>query len=181
MPAPASNKARRACPPSTTIRTPSMVSEVSAMAVASTTRRLPSVDGNKAARCLAKGNEPWMGRTSKAAPSSRPCTRSISRTPGRKTNVSPASSVIARLMHPATAVSKASRGPLGFFQGASSQRVSTGYARPSERIVGALPMTVPTASPSSVADMTNSRKSSRSADCASRQSAKPKSAWIERS
>ena len=46
-----SNRASRARPQSTTMRTPSIVNEVSAMAVASTTLRRPGGDGARAASC----------------------------------------------------------------------------------------------------------------------------------
>ena len=56
MPEAGSNRARRASPPSTTMRTPSMVSEVSAMEVASTSLR--ASEARIAARCAAKGSPP---------------------------------------------------------------------------------------------------------------------------
>ncbi len=61
-------------------------------------------------------------------------------------------------------------------------RVSTGKARPALSITGvASPISAATRAPSIVADITTSRKSSRSAPCASSASARPRSASSERS
>ena len=58
MPEEGSNRARRASPPSTTMPIPSIVSEVSAIDVASTTFRRPGEAGAMAARCVLKSSAP---------------------------------------------------------------------------------------------------------------------------
>jgi hypothetical protein len=63
----------------------------------------------------------------------------------------------------------------------SSQRVSTGKARPSDEIRGALSSISATGPASSVADITRMRRSGRSAPRASHVSARPRSALRERS
>ena len=63
-----SNTSRRQKPPSTTTRTPSMVSEVSAMGVASTTFRLPAGLGAMAARCSSGASRPYKGYTLMTSP-----------------------------------------------------------------------------------------------------------------
>ena len=61
MPVPASKRGARASPLSTTTRTPSTVSDVSAMSVASTTRRRPGGDGASARSCSSSDSAPASG------------------------------------------------------------------------------------------------------------------------
>ena len=83
-----SSRGARRQPPSTTTRTPGTVSEVSAIEVASTTRR-PSA-GRNARSCSAGGRSPCSGSTSAPQPSSAAWARRISPMPGRKASTSPA-------------------------------------------------------------------------------------------
>ena len=62
-----------------------------------------------------------------------------------------------------------------------AQRVSTGNILPSAVTTGALPSSCATAAASSVADITRMRRSSRTSACASRHSARPRSALRLRS
>ena len=92
MPVPVSKRGARARPPSTTMRTPSTVSDVSAMSVASTTRRRPGGDGARARSCSSAGSAPASGRTSTSAGTDavrRSAVRVISPMPGRNTSTSP--------------------------------------------------------------------------------------------
>ena len=88
-----------------------------------------------------------------------------------------------RVAASASAISRAASGtsrlPAG--SGRSSQRVSTGKARPSERMTGAPSKSVATGWASSVADMTTSARSGRSAARASHARASPRSAFRLRS
>ena len=88
-----SSRGARRQPPSTTIRTPGTVSEVSAIEVASTTRR-PSA-GRNARSCSAGGRSPCSGSTSAPQPASAACVRRISAMPGRKVRMSPSCSASA--------------------------------------------------------------------------------------
>ena len=90
-----SYRGTRAMPESTTMRTPSMVSEVSAIEVASTTLRHPLGAGAIALSCTLASSAPNSGTTSTLAS----CTRSpskfwvrrISAAPGRNASTEPAS------------------------------------------------------------------------------------------
>ena len=81
----------RARPESTTVETPSIVSDVSATFVARMTRRRPADAGASAASCAAPGRSPWRTRTSRASSidSTASRARRISKAPGRKTRTSP--------------------------------------------------------------------------------------------
>ena len=165
-------------PLSTTTRTPSMVSEVSAMDVASTILRRPAGAGLIAASCVRASRLPNSGTMSALAgtrPPSRSAVRSISRWPGRKARIDPSSFDRAPRIARATASSTGSSGPR------SSWRMSTGKLRPSLSITAASPSSRATRAPSMVADMTSSRRSGRSAPCTSIASARPKSPSSERS
>ena len=176
MPVPGSKRARRASPESITTRTPSMVSDVSAMAVASTTFR-PAPAGATAARCAASGIVP-CSRCSATSGGSRPAsaaaTRPISAAPGRNISTEPGSAASAPS---AVSASRRSRAP-GRSGAArpSRQRVSTGWARPSEVTTVAPPISAATGAASSVADMTRIERSPRSAPAMSSASARPRSA-----
>jgi hypothetical protein len=74
-----SRRGARRKPPSTTIRTPGTVSEVSAMEVASTTLRRAL--GPRARSCSAGGISPWRGSTSASRPDRRSAVRRISPQP----------------------------------------------------------------------------------------------------
>ena len=64
MPVPTSKRGARASPLSTTMLTPSTVSDVSAMSVASTTRRRPGGDGASAWSCSSGPSAPAKRCTS---------------------------------------------------------------------------------------------------------------------
>ena len=103
--------------------------------------------------------------------------RAISAWPGRKTSTPPSVSASARedqvghrLLQPGSLP-----GPPPD-QGRSSQRVSTGKARPSAVRIGASPISAATGAASRVADITRSRRSGRSAARTSSASARPRSA-----
>ena len=87
----ASNSICRHSPESTTTLTPSIVIEVSAIGVASTTLRSSSLDGAIALRCCSGGRLPYSGSTLVGC-SEEPSScwqRSISPCPGRNTSMSP--------------------------------------------------------------------------------------------
>jgi hypothetical protein len=173
MPLDGSNRERRASPESTTIRTPSIVSEVSAMLVASTTLRRPGAAGRSAASCASGASSPNSGSTSVPAGSSPSlsarATRRISAAPGRNTSASPGCSASARRTVLATSRSSCSGCRLAW-------RTSTGNERSLLMIRGASPSSAATAAPSSVADITSSLRSWRRFRCTSRLSASPRSA-----
>ena len=158
-----------------------MVSEVSAIEVASTTLR-PRSAGAMAARWAAKGLAPTRGRIAQS-PGSRPAnsrsTRRISPSPGKNTSSPPPLwrvSASARSTSAAAASARRALGP----RGRSSHRVSTGKLRPSEVRTGA-PISSATGPASSVADIASRIRSSRSAPATSRHSASPRSAFSDRS
>ena len=126
-----SSRGARRQPPSTTIRTPGTVSEVSAIEVASTTRR-PSA-GRSARSCSAGGRSPCSGSTSAPQPSSAAWVRRISAMPGRNARMSPSCSASAARTARAIA-SGSSRGP-GMSRAA--WRTSTGNMRPALSITSA--------------------------------------------
>ena len=146
------------------------------MEVASTSLR-PSRTGATAARCSGKGSEPCSGLTTtpggRRPPRARAASR-ISRSPGRKASALPGSCAIASAA--ASATPRARSGG-----GASAQRVSTGWARPWEVTTGASSISAATGPASSVADITSTRRSGRSAPRASQASASARSASSERS
>ena len=119
-----SSRGARRQPPSTTMRTPGTVSEVSAIDVASTTRR-PSA-GRSARSCTAGGRSPCNGSTSAPQPSSAAWVRRISAMPGRKARMSPSCAASAARTARAMA-SGSSRGP-GMSRAA--WLISTGNMRP---------------------------------------------------
>ena len=88
-----SRRGARRQPPSTTIRTPGTVSEVSAIEVAKTTRLVFA--GVSALSCSARGSSPCNGKTSAPQPSSAVWVRRISAMPGRKARISPLCSMRA--------------------------------------------------------------------------------------
>ena len=99
MPEPGSKRARRARPASTTTRTSGMVSEVSAIAVASTSlrpggerRERGALRGRRAGRRAAAGATTPGGRRG----ARRAAVRAISAWPGRKTSTPPSVSARAR-------------------------------------------------------------------------------------
>ena len=174
-PAALSNSARRDSPASTTTDTPSSVSEVSAMAVARTIRRRPSASRLIAARWAAGSHWPWSGSTRACGSRSarRSCVRLISPTPGRKARISPCSSRHAASTAAAMASSILSSGL------APSHLIASGCALPALSITGAccpsLASNRANRAPSMVADITTSRKSSRSTAALSIASARPRS------
>mmetsp|Transcript_28819 Transcript_28819/g.94163 ORF Transcript_28819/g.94163 Transcript_28819/m.94163 type:complete len:248 (+) Transcript_28819:916-1659(+) len=104
MPVCASNRRCFTIPGSITKRIPGTVSEVSAMLVATTTRRHPSGFEPKTATCISGGREPYNGSTCMSPHSSSGnahtrsfnarTARSISSCPVRKTSTSPSPSVM---------------------------------------------------------------------------------------
>ena len=174
----------RARPVSTTDSIPSIVSEDSAIDVARTTLRRPGGEGRSAASCSARVSAAKSGISSTSGPrrdssSSRAAVR-ISPSPGRNASTDPRRSESARRT-PAAARAATDGSVLR-----SSHAVSTGNIRPSARTTGAGAAPVPprwraTASASSVADMTRTRRSGRRPRRTSSASASPKSAWRERS
>ena len=133
MPVRGSNRGTRARPASTTMRTPSTVSDDSAMSVLSTTRRRPAGDGRSARSWSASGSAPASGRTSTwsgSASLSSASTRRISPMPGRNASTSPGSSRSARAIRSAIACS------VRACFGGGAQRSSTGCIRPSLATTG---------------------------------------------
>ena len=179
MPLPGSKRCRRSSPESTTTRTPAMVRLVSARFVATTTLRRPAGAGRSAASCAAASRSPYSGKTSSegspapAAMASQQ--RRISAAPGRKTSTSPGSDSSARRTTRAARCSMGSGQRLTPAGAGAAYCVATSKARPSDRTEPASPSTVATAAPSSVADMTSKRRSSRRWRCASSASARPRS------
>ncbi len=172
MPEAGSNRARRARPPSITTRISGMVSEVSAIDVASTILRFWLEA--RAARWAANSIAPNSGRISQPAtlPKSRASTWRISPSPGRNTSTPPVVSCTACATSPAIIAGKR-RLASGL---RASQRVSTAKVRPSDVMRGASPIRAATGAASSVADIAIITKSSRSAPRISRARARPKSA-----
>ena len=178
MPDDGSNRARRALPPSTTMRMSGSVSEVSAIEVARTTRR-PST-GPRAARWAANSIAPKRGRTvqSETRPARAVATLRISPSPGRKAR-RPPSGTSSKAWRICAAMTASKRAVGSGLRG--SQRVSTAKARPCEVTRGASCIRRATGSASRVADMTITTRSSRSAPRSSKVSARPKSACRLRS
>ena len=162
------------------MRTPSMVSEVSAIEVASTTLRWPLGAGAMARSCTAASSAPNSGTISIASVMDPFAEKILGaadfRGPrqerqhrARDRRAAPSRS------HPPSAAPAAHR-PCGRDSG-----FRTGKARPSLDMTGASPSSFATRAPSSVADITRMRRSSRRPTCASRASASPRSASSERS
>ena len=111
MPLFESNRGRRASPLSTTILTPGMVSDDSAIGVLTTTLRVPPGAGASAACCSAWPRAPYSGSTERDSvlPSRNAATtRLISAAPGRKHSTSPPSTPGASLSARRTAATVAS-------------------------------------------------------------------------
>ena len=150
-----SNFGTRARPQSMTMRTPSMVMEVSAMEVASTILRRPGAGGRIAASC-ALADERAVKRHDIAhrpamRPSSRSAVRSISRWPGRKARTLPV--FIGERVRGSRRPSRPRSGLSRAGRDGGSRRESRG---PRWSITGASPRSEATRAPSSVADMTSS-------------------------
>ena len=169
-----SKRASRARPQSTTSRTPSMVSEVSAMDVASTTLRCPAGAGAMAASCSRAERLPYSGHSATSAaslPSSKSVRWRISPAPGKKASRLPWSVCIKCVI--TSAMCRHSRGPAPACAAPPTIcparsvggmcRICTGYTLPSQSTEGQPPKSSATAVTSSVADMTISRRSGRSA------------------
>ena len=169
---PTSKRGALARPLSTTMLTPSTVSDVSAMSVASTTRAGGRVATAPSARsCSSWPRAPARRCTSTSAPASRSAVREISAMPGRKASTSPGSSRSA-------ADTRRDHGRLeslvaGAWPPADVDRVRAAGAlddrvrrRPSRRAKLAV---------SAVADMARMRRSGRSVAAASSVSARPRS------
>ncbi len=155
------------------MRTPSNVSEVSAIALAKTIRLRPSGSRRMAARWAAGSTCPCKGRigTSGRRSLSRSSVRLISPIPGRKARISPScwsrhAVRIARVIASSVRISGA----------LPSHSIAKGKARPSLSITApSSPKSAPNRAPSIVADMTNTRKSSRSTARLSKAKASPRS------
>ena len=173
--------ARGRGPQSITTRTPSMVSEVSAIEVASTTLRRPG------RRRLRPRDPARRGRARRRAARGRP--------PDRRSALAQQRLDAADLALPGQEdEDRAALGAqrprdrvrdLGPRCGGSGRGRDSG-SRPGRRgprmrITGASPRSPATRAPSSVADMTRRRRSSRRPPCASSASARPRSASRERS
>ena len=128
---PTSKRGALASPLSTTMLTPSTVSDVSAMSVASTTRRRPGGDGASARSCSSGPSAPARRCTSTSTPASCSAVREISAMPGRKASTSPGSSRSAVNTADTTAGSIRSSRVRG------RQRMSTGYVCPALSTIGA--------------------------------------------
>ena len=142
MPVRGSNRGARAIPESITTRTPSTVSELSAISVENTMRRRPGRLGASAASCSSKERAPASGKRSTAPSvtlSVAAIARRISPMPGKKTKMSPSVSRSARTTVVATLFSSRSssrRWPLRTV-GERHQCTSTGKSVPVEEITGA--------------------------------------------
>ena len=176
MPVPVSWRGAWARPPSTTTRTPSTVSDVSAMSVASTTRRRPGGDGARARSCSSAGRAPASRRTSTPAGTDavrRSAVRVISAMPGRNTSTSPGAS--RRATSTALAAARSRRS----VRWRGRQRISTGWSRPTLASTGAgAPSTASSRAKtvvSAVADIASTRRSGRSVAAASSARARPRS------
>jgi hypothetical protein len=163
-----SSRGSRARPASTTMCTPGTVSDDSAIAVATITRRSPSGGSASAASCSADDIDPCSGRASIPRPRSRPTTASTSRRPGRNASSDPsgwaarACSIVA-----ATCVRNALVTPRSSSRatpsGGGAQTVRSGCGRAGTRSTRASSPSSPAQrSASSVADMTARVRSSRS-------------------
>ena len=165
MPEPGSNRARRAGPPSTTTRI--AVDRQRGFGDGGGEHDLADADPARAARAARCAASPAARRNSgrSVAPAgnrgpSAASQRRISPSPGRKTSTPPLG-FFQRLHHQVGHGGLGRRAhPCG---GARSQRVSTGKARPSDVMIGASSSSAATGAASSVADITRSRRSSRSA------------------
>ena len=197
MPVRGSKRGSRARPASTTTRTPSTVSEVSAMSVESTTRRRPGGDGASARSCSAKDNAPASGWTSTSAldPVDEQCLGPADLADARQEHQDVArlfaqrpdngrSHVGSIRSRPATATrsplvarlvgdhrDRPSAGPDGLL---GNQCTSTSNMRPSLTMTGASSRRV-SPSTSGVADIAISRRSGRIVDATSSASARPRS------
>ena len=161
------------------MRTPSMVSDVSAIDVASTTLRRPGGGGAMARSCTSASSAPYSATTSTAGSLTRSrskvSVRRISPAPGRNASTDPAPRAAPqpRRRPPAARSARADRGR----DSASPPR----RRGPALSITGASPSSFATRAPSMVADITRSLRSSRKPCCTSRASARPRSASSERS
>ena len=166
-------------PLSMTTRTPSIVSDVSAIEVASTILRRPAGAGATARSWARPSSAPYSGAMSTSVRLTRASKVSamqrISPCPGRKTRIEPLS------LASASSVTRATSSSMRALGLRPTYRVATGKARPWLSISGASPRSARTRAPSSVADITSSLKSSRKPCCASSAKARPRSASSERS
>ncbi|MNN21556.1 hypothetical protein D3C81_1348830 [compost metagenome] len=166
-------------PLSITTVTPSTVRLDSAIDVASTTLRRPAGAGSIARRCSACGSAPYSGASMTSAgnppPASSDSARRISRAPGRNTSTLPSCAVKDRRTARSTVRSSDSLGVPGAYT------VSTGNIRPRLCTTGAPSSKSAIGPGSSVADMTSSRKSSRSNWRLCQANASPRSACKLRS
>ena len=166
-----------------TTRTPSMVSDVSAMEVAKhhlaparRRRRHGAILRGLVEAAVAAARCRWRDRRS-ARPAAL-ATRRISPWPGRNTSSDPVSARSAVATASATWLSMRWRGSRR--HGASRpERRGPRWPRPAR--LPPRPSSVATRAPSRVADMTSRRKSSRRPACASSARARPRSASSERS
>ena len=173
MPVRTSKRGARASPLSTTTRTPSTVSDVSAMSVVRTTRRRPVGDGGERGVLLGERRaRRRAGRGRRRSPTTSrndDSVRLISPTPGRNARTSPDSSTRARC----TTLTIAGSSRVSRLRG--TQRTSTSNCRPVLAITGAPPSTAASRSVSGVADIASTRRSGRRLAATSSVSARPRS------
>ena len=169
-------------PASTTTRTPGTVSDDSATAVETTTRRRgPSLSARS---CSAPGRRPCRGRTSASTSCSRRMVASTSATPGTKTSTSPSCSASARRTVEATWSWKAGVMPRSSVRrtpgGAEDHMDCTGCRAPGTSTTGAGSSTEASnpavRSASTVADIAMRTRSSRRLARTSTSSARVRSA-----
>ena len=172
-------------PESTTTDTRGTVIDVSAIAVASTTRLGVPGPGERTASCWRGGVEPWSSSSSTDFPSRGASSRTvaaISPRPGRKASTSPSQEPSA------STTTSDTRLAMGAWTLPGRQWVSTGCSGDSTSMTGAA-LPAPAASPSSaetgptssVADITSNSRSSRNADRESNNNASSRSWSTERS
>ena len=162
------------------MRTPSMVSEVSAIEVASTTLRWPLGAGAMARSCTAASSAPNSGTISIASVMDPLAEKILGAADFRRTR--------QERQHRARIGAQRHRDrirhlPLQRRIGLAAEIAGLAPERRGLRcdITGASPSSLATRAPSSVADITRMRRSSRRPTCASRASASPRSASSERS
>ena len=137
MPVPGSKRGARASPLSTTTRTPSTVSDVSAMSVASTTRRRPGGDGARARSCSSSASAPARRWTSTPGPRSP---IELVGEPGDLADAGQERQHVAVLVAQRPPDRRSpSRPPAGRRDERGTQRTSTGNVRPTLSTTGAGP------------------------------------------
>ena len=165
----------RARPESTTTRTPSTVSDVSAMSVDSTTRRRPAGDGASARSWSPSERAPASGYTSTSARRpgrAQPSVRLISPMPGQEhEHVAGLFVAVPR----STAAAVAASMPVCVCLAWQPAASRPGYIRPSLSITGASSSTATSPAVSGVADIAMIRRSGRIVPATSVSKRQPRS------